>query len=466
MQSFAGTFARNLVVAAVCTVAGPILLVLGALGVADPGEVDRRVPLVFLLVGLVGTLAIPVLALSGARADYRVVTRRDRLDDGPGRPDDSFALWTPRAVVPVPQQGRFAPADVLEAAFVRYGGDWEATYQSYGGDLDPDEVKPLIRLRLRIHPDDSAPFEWTGERRVPSLCLSAVTAGRLVAVVHPTSPAEVGIDWPRSALLAGTRPCRLVGLDGRRVDLTGRPDLLLEQMRIAGTAGGIRMDVDTIDLRHLTPPVATRLQGLVERAGEPAAPPMPGPPSEGRSRWVVDDLPGETGAFGDIDRRWARQGGQLTRARFLELRGTTTYQYHGPVLETVLRIWPVEGGEPFEARKKLTVPMNYLALLHRTKDLVARVSPDRRAYEIDWNRSNLAAGATPALVIAPDGRQFDLTGRFDPLLAIMRLLVAHQVSVSGNVLDLRARRPSTMVAQVMEALRTSLDRDTTGPGPR
>lgn len=463
MQSFAGTFARNLVVAAVCTVAGPILLLFGALGVADPGESDRRIPLVFLLVGLAGTLAIPVLAFSGARADYRVVTRRDLLDDGPVRPDDSFALWAPRADVPTPQ-GRFAAADVLEATFVRYGGDWEGTYQSYGGDLDPDEVKPLIRLRLRIHPDGSTPFEWTGERRVPALCLSAVTAGRLVAVVHP-GPAEVGIDWPRSALLAGTRPCRLVGLDGRRVDLTGHPDLLLEQMRIAGTVGGIRMDLDTIDLRHLAPPVATRLQGLVDRAGEPARS-TPGPVPDGRSRWVVDDLAGEAGTFGDIDRRWARHGGQLTRARFLELRGTTTYQYHGPVLETVLRIWPVEGGEPFDARKKLTVPMNYLALLHRTKDLVARVSPDRRGYEIDWNRSNLTAGVTPALVIAPDGRQFDLTGRFDPLLAIMRLLVAHRVSVSGNVLDLRARRPSALVTQVMEALRAGLDRDTTGPGPR
>ncbi|MFI6820130.1 hypothetical protein ACIBJE_04155 [Micromonospora sp. NPDC050187] len=465
MQSFAGTFARNLVVAAVCTVAGPILLVLGALGVADPGESDRRIPLVFLLAGLVGTLAIPFLALSGARADYRVVTHRDRLDDGSGRPDDSFALWTPRADVPAPQ-GRFAAADVLEATFVRYGGDWEATYQSYGGDLDPDEVKPLIRLRLRIHPDGGTPFEWTGERRVPSLCLSAVTAGRLVAVVHPAGPAEVGIDWPRSALLSGTRPCRLVGLDGRRVDLTGRPDLLLEQMRIAGTVGGIRMDVDTIDLRHLAPPVATRLQGLVERVDEPAGRRTAGPVPDGRARWVVDDLPGEAGAFGDVDRRWARHGGQLTRARFLELRGTTTYQYHGPVLETVLRIWPVEGGAPFDARKKLTVPMNYLALLHRTKDLVALVSPDRRAYEIDWNRSNLTAGATPALVIAPDGRQFDLTGRFDPLLAVMRLLVANHVSVPGNVLDLRARHPSTMVAQVMDTLRTSLDRDATGPGPR
>jgi hypothetical protein len=465
VQSFARTFARNLVFAAVCGVAGPILLVLGALGVADPGESDRRVPLVFLLGGLAGTLAIPFAALSGARADHRLITPRDRLDDGgERRGDDSFALWAPRANVPI-LQGRFAPADVLKATFVRYGGDWEATYQSYGGGLDPDEVKPLIRLRLRVHPDGSEPFEWTGERRVPSLCLSAVTAGRLVAVVHPTGPAEFGIDWPRSALLSGTRPCRLIGLDGRRVDLTGHPDLLLEQMRIAGTVGGIRMDVDTIDLRHLTPAVATQLQCLVERVGESAGRRAPETAPE-RARWVVDDLPGEAGTFGDVDRRWARHGGQLTRARFLELRGTTTYQYHGPVLETVLRIWPVEGGMPFDARKKLTVPMNYLALLHRTRDLVARVSPDRRAYQIDWSRSNLAAGAAPALVIDPDGRQFDLTGRFDPLLAIMRLLVANHVSVSGNVLDLRDRRPSAVATQVMEVLRTCADQDSTGTGPR
>jgi hypothetical protein len=219
-----------------------------------------------------------------------------------------------------------ATAEVREATLVSYGGDWEATYQSYG-DLDPDEPKPRIRLRLRVHPDGGEPFESTHTWRVPSLCLAAVTAGRLVVAVHPDVPEEFGIDWPRSALLSGVRTCRLLGLDGRHVELTGRPELLLELWSITGSGdtGRIAMDGDTIDLRRVDPARATQLQSLVERAA--GGGPTPEPPPNGRARWLVEHLPGEKGAFGGVDRRWARHGGYLVRGRFLELRGTTTFQY-------------------------------------------------------------------------------------------------------------------------------------------
>ncbi|MCX4472157.1 hypothetical protein OOK41_17905 [Micromonospora sp. NBC_01655] len=450
MQSFTRTFVRNLVIFTVCGLAGPVFLVVGALGVSDVGWGEQGVPLAFLLTGLVLTLAIPVGAFLFTRAHYRVINDRDMVYDAHRRDDDSFAMWTPTARIPI-QDGRLATAEVREATLVSYGQDWEATYQSYGGDLDPDEPKPRIRLRLWVHPEGGEPFESTATWRVPALCLAAVTAGRLVAVTHPGVPAEFGIDWPRSALLSGARACKLVGLDGRRVDLTGHPDLLLEQMRTARATGRIALDGDTIDLRRIDPAAATRLQSLVERAA--TGRPQPEPVPDGRARWVIDRLPGAEGAFGGVDRRWARHGGQLVRGRFLELRGTDTFQYEGPVLETVLRIFPADGGTPFDVRKKLTVPINYLALLHRTKQLVVQVGGDRRSYEIDWERTNLAAGVSPAVVIGPDGRQFDLTGRFDPLLAIMRLLVTHRVGVPGTVLDLRDRRPSGAAAQVMDVIR-------------
>jgi hypothetical protein len=217
------------------------------------------------------------------------------------------------------------------------------------------------------------------------------------------------------------------------------------------------MDGDTIDLRRVEPAVATQLHSLVERAagGWPAPEPVP----DGQARWVVDRLPAEKGAFGGVSRRWARHGGHLVRGRFLELRGTATFQYHGPVLETVLRVFPADGTAPVDLGKKLTVPMTYLALLHRTKQLVVRVGPDRRSYEIDWERTTLAAGVSPAVVTGPDGRRFDLTGRFDALLAIMQLLVANRVSVSGNVLDLRDRRLSAVAAQVMAVVRALPERN-------
>ncbi|WP_405108515.1 hypothetical protein OG559_26575 [Micromonospora sp. NBC_01405] len=450
MQSFARSFVRNLVIFTVCGAAGPVLLVVGALGVSEVGSGEGGVPLAFLATGLLFTLAIPIGAFLFTRAHFRVNTDRNQVHDAHRRDDDSFAMWTPTARIPF-QDGWLAMAEVREATFVTYGQDWEATYQSYGGDLDPDEPKARIRLRLRVHPEGREPFESTATWRVPSLCLAAVTAGRLVAVVHPGVPAKFGIDWPRSALLSGVRPCRLVGLDGRRVDLTGHPDLLLERMRTASATDRIALDGDTIDLRRVDPAVAARLHSLVERAA--AGRPMPEPVPDGGARWVIDRLPGAEGAFGGVDRRWARHGGQLVRGRFLELRGTNTFQYEGPVLKTVLRLFP-DGGAPFDVEKKLTVPMNYLALLHRTKQLVVQVGGDRRSYEIDWERTNLAAGVAPAVVIGPDGRRFDLAGRFDPLLAIMRLLVAHRVSISGTVLDLRDRRSSAAAAaEVMDVIR-------------
>ncbi|RLK09887.1 hypothetical protein DER29_6449 [Micromonospora sp. M71_S20] len=457
MQNFARTFVGNLALFTLLGVAGPILLVCGALGVADAGGGERGVPLAFLLTGLVCTLAIAVAAFRFTRKHFRVITDRDRVSTAFHCDDHTFVLWTPRARIPI-QGGRLAVAEVREATFVSYGEDWEATYQEYGSDADPDEPKPRIRLRLRVHPDGGEPFESTQTWRVPSLCLAAVTAGRLAAVVHPDVPEEFGIDWPRSALLSGVPTCGLLGLDGRYAALTGRPDLLLELCRITGTgaAGRIAMDGDTIDLRRADPAVARRLQGLVERAA--GGWPTPEPVPDGRARWVVDLLAGEKGAFGGVDRRWARRGGHLIRGRLLQLRGTTTFQYAGPVLETVLRLFPADGTRPIDVGKKLTVPMTYLALLHRTKQLVVRVGPDGRSYEIDWERSALAAGVSPAVVVGPDGRRFDLTGRFDALLDIMRLLVTGRVSVPGPVLDLRDRRTATVAAQVMDVVRAGPDR--------
>ncbi|WP_433385526.1 hypothetical protein [Micromonospora sp. KLBMP9576] len=454
MQSFARTFVRNLGLFVLLGAAGPILLVCGAVGLSGSGAAggaERGVPLVFVVVGLVATVAMGVAAFLFTRRQLGVITDRDQVSTAHHWDDDTLVLWTPRARIPT-QGGRLGTAEVCEATLASYGEDWEATYQSYGRDLDPDEPKPRLRLRLRVHPDGGEPFESTHTWRVPSLCLAAVTVGRLVVVAHPTVAEGFDIDWPRSALLSGVRTFRLSGLDGRLVALTGRPDLLLELWRITGVHGRIGMAGDTIDLRRVEPAVATRLQHLVERAAGGRPTPEATPVAEQRARWVVDRLPGERGAFGGVPRRWARAGGHLARGRFLQLRATTTFQHAGPVLETVLRVFPADDAAPVDVAKRLTVPLTYLAVLHHTRQLVLRVGPDRRPYEIDWERSALAAGVSPAVVIAPDGRRFDLTGRFDTLLAIMRLLVVRGVGVPGPILDLRDRRPATAATQVMEVV--------------
>jgi hypothetical protein len=79
VQSFARTLAGNLVLFTVLGVAGPILLVCGAVGVTDASESERGIPLVFLLAGLGLTLAIPVSAFRYTRKQHPVITDRDRV---------------------------------------------------------------------------------------------------------------------------------------------------------------------------------------------------------------------------------------------------------------------------------------------------------------------------------------------------------------------------------------------------
>jgi hypothetical protein len=402
--------------------------------------------------GTVGlALALVLLAvrvrIHSVRQWYPRITARDRLPAG-GTTGDAFDLWTVNSWS-TGGSGPLLRADVLEAALVDY--DWwssgegigEGGSSAYAGALDVQETKPVVRLRLRIHPEEGEPYETDGERRVPALCLGAVTAGRLVVRADPDGPDgpdAVAVDWRRSARLAGVNPYRVTGPDGVGIDLAGRPDLLLEQMRII--PGGAP------DARTASPAVAGQLRQLARRAAaEPPAPDNgPGP----ESCRLVDRLKGERGEFGPASRRWVRRGGRLARARLLELRPTDTFQPRGPVLDTVLRIAPA-AADPFVARKRMTVPLNYLALLHRTKDVVVRVNPGGNSFDVDWARTNLLAGATPATVIGPTGRQHALTGRPEPLWAVMQLLAAHGTGVHGPTLDLR-RHPPALAAAVVRLI--------------
>lgn len=421
-----------------------------------------------LAVGGVGLVAIPLPTLRYTRSAFPRITRRDRLKDrSVSYGDDTFVLWAPRPERS-PAQARLVRADVLEASLVRYDPEGGAGFTTYGGGLSPDEYTPLIRMRLRVHDGDEAqvsdPFETTGEWRVPSLCLSAVTAGRLVVAIDPGRPADPADPrvpgqftplWPQSALLAGTRTCRVIDLDGRPADVTRRPVRQLRQMRISREAGGIVMAGDTIDLRHLDPAVAARYTAVAEQdrvAPEDRAP-VTEPGEE--SRWLVDGLPGEGAGFGSVGRRWSRRGGVLVRARFLQMTATHTFQTHGPVLDTVLRIHPADGTPAFDATRRLTVPMNYLAVLHRTREVVLYADPRSRSFVVDWARTNLLAGTTAATVIAPDGRELPVTGRPEVIWALMNLLASHGLSNPTPVLDLRKRGMSSVAGSVMDAVRGS-----------
>jgi hypothetical protein len=461
MRSHTSVFVGNLVFTAVCCSAAPFFLLLGCSAWSDHPGWDW--PAMVFAFGLVGTVMIPVLAFTTTRQEFPRITRRNRVKEvNHPYPDGSFVMWAPRSEHGS-AQAQLVRADVLEASLARYNPDGESTFTTHYGNYAPDEFTPLVRLRLRVHDaeeseesevtDGTAGFEVTGEWRVPSLCLSAITAGRLVVLVD--DPAASGAQrtvsphWPRSALLAGTRTCRVIDLEGRTTDVTRRVGRELRQMRISRGVGGVVMNGDTIDLRRLDPHTAARYAALADR--DRAVPEEQAPVSEPGEevRRLADQLPGERAAFGSVGRRWSRRGGVLARGRFLEMRGRTTFQDHGPVLDTVLRIQPADGTPPFDAARRLTVPMNYLTVLHRTKEIVLMVSPNGVSYDVDWARSSLLAGVTEATVIAPDGEEIPLTGRPDLIWALMNLLASQGISTTSPVLDLRKRRMGAVAGTAM-----------------
>lgn len=466
MRSRAGVFIGNLLFAALCCCTGPIFLAIGCSAWdEDPGW---GWPAAVAAAGAAITLTIPVVAISATRKEFPGITRRDRLKGGsfPYR-DDTFVLLSPRSQQGSPQ-ARLMRADVLEASLVRYNPDGESTFTTHAGNYTPDEFTPLIGLRLRVRDteetdngtDGIGDFEVTGEWRVPSVCLSAITAGRLVVLVEPAAPGArraVTPEWPRSALLAGTRTSRLIDLEGRSAELTRRSGRQLQQMRISREAGGVVMTGDTIDLRKLDPYTAARYAALADRYRDRPEDQAPVSEPGAEARWLADQLPGEKGEFGWVGRRWSRRGGVLVRARFLEMRSTTTFQDHGPVLDTVLRIQPADGTPPFDSARRLTVPMDYLTVLHRTKEVVLLASPNGRSYVVDWARTNLLAGVTEARVIAPDGRELPVAGRPALIWALMNLLASQGLSVTKPVLDLRKRRLRTVAGMVARVVQDHAD---------
>ncbi|MFF2846899.1 hypothetical protein ACFVT5_11255 [Streptomyces sp. NPDC058001] len=453
MRSFAGVFIGKLIFVLICfTFMGPVCLVVGYMAWRDGAEFTFVGPAIG--IGLAITVPIPFVALKAAREDFPGITLRNRLADGAETyDDDTFVMLVPRSSAAT-DGARVARADVVKATLVSYDPDNEATFTTYGGNYAPAEFTARVRLTLRVHETDGvAGFETTDDRLVPSLCLAAVTAGRLVVNVDPADPGKAMVRWPRSLMLSGVRAFKVIGLDGQRTELTGRPDLLLEGMRGTGPAGGIPMTADAIDLRRLDAETAARYGALAERARALPADRAPITEPGEEARWIVDELPGEKGEFGRVSRRWVRRGGHLARGRFLELRGTCTFQTHGPVLDTVLRVEPTHGSPPFLAERRLTLPMNYLAVLHRTHEIVLQVAPNGRSFVIDWARTNLLAGVTPAKVISLDGEEHSLTNRPDLIWPLMTLLATHAVSIPGPTLDLRTRPAGPLANEATALLR-------------
>ena len=124
----------------------------------------------------------------------------------------------------------------------------------------------------------------------------------------------------------------------------------------------------------------------------------------------------------------ARRKGVLALATITGLTRTSTGLTDQPEVRVSLR---VEGpGLAFDTAARL-VPTGARRANVDTGQLVVLVDPATRDYQIDWDRSALVNGLLPAtFALADTGETVDLRGRTGPLLEILQLLWAHNVSLS------------------------------------
>lgn len=107
-----------------------------------------------------------------------------------------------------------------------------------------------------------------------------------------------------------------------------------------------------------------------------------------------------------------------------------------PLVTLDLRI-SGEGIATFTAQDRVLASMERSAMIMARK-LVVIADPATHSFEIDWNRSALINGMAPAqFTLDEDDRTYDLSGQVEPLMAIMRLLKANNVPLSG-VIDIRS----------------------------
>jgi hypothetical protein len=96
-----------------------------------------------------------------------------------------------------------------------------------------------------------------------------------------------------------------------------------------------------------------------------------------------------------------------------------------------------DGIVPFQATKRTVVPFIFMPAL-RSSRIVVLVDTYSGEFDIDWQRTALLAGTSPARFADTDtGEEFDLTGQADALIEIMKVFAANNIPFGGRV-DLRS----------------------------
>ncbi|MDX1879130.1 SHOCT domain-containing protein [Mycolicibacterium sp. 141076] len=142
-------------------------------------------------------------------------------------------------------------------------------------------------------------------------------------------------------------------------------------------------------------------------------------------------------------------GGVLALAEVTGIGETGTRVNDQPLVKLNLQI-SGPGLAPFQAQDKVLASVSRLPMITARK-LVALVDPATNKFHIDWQRSALVSGMMPVrLTSEQDGRTYDLTGRSGPIMAILQILKANGVALSG-IADLRSN--PAVRQQVMDVVR-------------
>jgi hypothetical protein len=123
------------------------------------------------------------------------------------------------------------------------------------------------------------------------------------------------------------------------------------------------------------------------------------------------------------------QSGVLALAEITGITETGTRINDQPLVKLQLHI-SGSGFEPFDSQDKVIAGVTRLGNITARK-VVVFVDPATQKYHIDWERSGWVNGLVPAkFTVAEDNKTYDLTGQTGPLMEILQILKANNVSVN------------------------------------
>lgn len=152
------------------------------------------------------------------------------------------------------------------------------------------------------------------------------------------------------------------------------------------------------------------------------------------------------------------QSGVLALAEISGITETRTSINDQPVVKLRLHI-SGSGFEPFDTEDRVRAGVARLPNITARK-LVVVVDPTTQKHQIDWERSSWVNGVVPAkFTVAEDNRTYDLSGQSGPLMEILQILKANNVSVN----DIRSNPGARQ--QVLAVLRKAAEQQVTAAAP-